>query len=171
MSETVALSKLNEWGGQPLPISASSWCAGSLWLRLSGAPAALAAARDVLGGDEIDGGGLWTDVREQRHPFFAGDAPLWRISVPSTAGALGLAEEQFIEWGGALRWLRSSLPSTGIQARAGELGGHATLFRGGDRSQGVFTPVSPALAKIHRRLKAEFDPSGVFNPGRMYPEF
>ena len=47
-------------------------------------------------------------------------------------------------------------------------GGHATLFRGGDKSVGVFQPLAPALAKIHERLKAGFDPSNVFNPGRMY---
>jgi glycolate oxidase FAD binding subunit len=47
------------------------------------------------------------------------------------------------------------------------LGGHATLFRGGDRSAGVFTPVSSAVLRVHRGLKAEFDPAGIFNPGRL----
>ncbi|MDH4115502.1 MAG: glycolate oxidase subunit GlcE, partial [Burkholderiaceae bacterium] len=42
-------------------------------------------------------------------------------------------------------------------------------FRGGDR-RATFHPLPPALAAIHRRLKAEFDPAGIFNPGRMYPE-
>jgi glycolate oxidase FAD binding subunit len=53
-------------------------------------------------------------------------------------------------------------------------GGHATLFRGGQgeqRSGGVFAPLQPALLEVHRRLKQSFDPYGVFNPGRMYPEF
>ncbi|MGB7480444.1 MAG: FAD-linked oxidase C-terminal domain-containing protein, partial [Burkholderiaceae bacterium] len=35
---------------------------------------------------------------------------------------------------------------------------------------GVFQPLAPALAAIHRRLKAGFDPAGIFNPGRMYPD-
>ncbi|EJL90825.1 FAD/FMN-dependent dehydrogenase, partial [Herbaspirillum sp. CF444] len=50
-------------------------------------------------------------------------------------------------------------------------GGHASLYRGGDKSVGVFHPLAPAVAKIHRNLKASFDPSGIFNPGRMYSEF
>jgi glycolate oxidase FAD binding subunit len=35
----------------------------------------------------------------------------------------------------------------------------------------VFTPLAAPIATIHRRLKAEFDPAGIFNRGRMYPEF
>jgi glycolate oxidase FAD binding subunit len=33
---------------------------------------------------------------------------------------------------------------------------------------GVFQPLAPAVARIHARLKAGFDPAGIFNPGRMY---
>ncbi len=120
---------------------------------------------------ETDGSSLWEELREQRHSFFAGDAPLWRVSVPSTAPPLDLGDAQLMEWGGALRWLRTSRPAAEVRARASELGGHATLFRGGDRSQGVFTPLPHALLAIQRRLKAEFDPAGIFNPGRMYQEF
>jgi glycolate oxidase FAD binding subunit len=170
LTEAAALARLNEWGGQPLPISASAWVAGGLLLRLSGAPAALQAARERLGGEETGGNAYWPELREQRHPFFAGDAPLWRICLPSTAVPLGLGDQQLIEWGGALRWLRSGLPAAEVRARAAGLGGHATLFRGGDRSEGAFTPLPPPLAAIHRRLKSEFDPAGIFNPGRMYAE-
>jgi glycolate oxidase FAD binding subunit len=52
---------------------------------------------------------------------------------------------------------------------AAAVGGHATLFRGGDKEQGVFQPLPPAVEKIHRKLKASFDPNGIFNRGRMYP--
>jgi len=171
MQEAEALARLNAWGGRPLPISGSTWTEGRLDLRLSGAPPALAAARAALGGVPVDGLGLWEDLREHRLSFFAGDTPLWRVSLPSTAEPLGLDDEQLIEWGGALRWLRTQRPAAEIRARAAELGGHATLFRGGDRSAGVFTPPSAALMEIQRRLKAEFDPDGIFNPGRMYAEF
>jgi glycolate oxidase FAD binding subunit len=170
LDQASALAKLNEWGGQPLPISASAWSAGQLFLRLSGAAAALRAARESLGGEEVDGAAFWQEIREQRHAFFGGDAPLWRVSVPSIAAPLGFGEPEMIEWGGALRWLRSGQPPAEVRSRAVELGGHATLFRGGDRSQEVFTPLPPGLAAIHRRLKSEFDPAGIFNPGRMYAE-
>jgi glycolate oxidase FAD binding subunit len=173
ISEAGALEWINAWSGRPLPISASAWHAGVLSLRLSGARAAVRAARAVLGGEAVDpqiARGFWGRIREHSDAFFEGPAPLWRFSLPSTAAALELEGEQLFEWGGALRWLRSTQPASELRARAQQLGGHATLFRGGDRSLGVFTPLSPALAAIHRRLKAEFDPAGIFNPGRMYPD-
>ncbi len=34
----------------------------------------------------------------------------------------------------------------------------------------VFAPLTPALDRIHRELKKAFDPDGVFNPGRLYPD-
>lgn len=170
MDEAAALDRLNAWGGQPWPISASCWSAGVLHLRLSGAPAAIEAACAALGGEEVEGEAFWADLREQRAPFFAGESPLWRLSLPSTAGPLGFDDPQLVEWGGALRWLRTQQPATALRACAAGLGGHATLFRGGDRSTGVFTLLPPALLAIHRRLKAEFDPAGILNPGRLFPE-
>jgi glycolate oxidase FAD binding subunit len=180
MSEEDAIRRLNEWGGQPLPLSASCWHDGALALRLSGARAAVEAAVHSLGsayGGDImpDCARFWEDLREQRHAFFAAgsdeEAPLWRLSVPSTAGPIALDGPQLIEWGGAQRWLRAdgdAAASQRLRAIAAAAGGHATLFRGGDKSAGVFQPLAPAIARIHERLKAGFDPSGIFNPGRMY---
>jgi glycolate oxidase FAD binding subunit len=173
MGETQALDQLNLWGGRPLPISASCWRGGQLWLRLSGSGAAVNQAEIALGGeslDERDAAAFWHDLREQQDSWFKVAAPLWRICVPSTAEPLGLAGDQCIEWGGALRWTRTALPATAVRERANALGGHATLFRGGDRTQGVFTPLAAPIAAIHRRLKDEFDPARIFNPGRMYED-
>jgi len=175
MNEVDAIRKLNEWGGQPLPLSGSCWVDGVLALRLSGAQAAVDAAVRTLGtahGGELmpDCAGFWAGLREQRHAFFEGGAPLWRLSVPPTAGALDLGP-QLIEWGGAQRWLRAdgdAATAQRIRTALASCGGHATLFRGGDKNAGVFQPLAPALAKIHERLKAGFDPSNIFNPGRMY---
>jgi glycolate oxidase FAD binding subunit len=176
MNEADAIRMLNEWGGQPLPLSGSCWIDGVLALRLSGAQAAVDAALRSLGGahgGELmpDCAGFWADLREQRHAFFAGDAPLWRLSLPSTAGPLALGAPQLIEWGGAQRWLRAdgdAATAQRIRAAASACGGHATLFRGGDKRIGVFQPLASAVAKIHQRLKAGFDPANIFNPGRMY---
>lgn len=180
--EIDAIRWLNEWAGRPLPISGSCWMDGMLALRLSGAAAAVDAAirsfRDQHGCDLMpDCDAFWADVREQRHAFFAdladaGDGQaLWRLSVPSTVGAIVLGSPQLIEWGGAQRWLRApgdAHNAQRIRATVAAVGGHATLFRGGDKGAGVFQPLAPAVAKIHQRLKAGFDPSNVFNPGRMY---
>jgi glycolate oxidase FAD binding subunit len=181
LSEIDALARLNAWGGQPLPISASCWHDGVLTLRLSGAQAAVAAAREKLGGDlVVDDAAFWLAVREQTHPFFADGAAIWRLSVPSNASALVLKGQQLIEWGGAQRWLKVDAAADAesaarIRTIATAAGGHATLFKGHAKGQadgvGVFQPLAPALARIHQRLKLSFDPAGIFNPGRMYKEF
>ncbi len=171
--EDKAIEQLNRWGGKPLPISASAWAGGELRVRLSGAASAVAAAQKKIGGELVDaaqGERFWTGVREQTDPFFRNDAPLWRISVPSTAPPLKLPGEPLIEWGGALRWLCSRADVRTVREAAKRARGHATLFRGGDKALGVFQPLAPALMKIHKELKREFDPQGIFNRGRMYPD-
>ncbi len=175
MGETEALKKLNEWGGKPLPVAASVWHDGALTLRLAGAVAAVRAARQTLGGEEVgDAGAFWQSIREQTHPYFAGGTPLWRLSVASVAPPICCSGPTLIEWGGALRWLRGDQGAEQVRTLAASAGGHATLFRSDaalKNAAGAFQPLSPVLAKIHRNLKQAFDPAGVFNRGRMYPDF
>jgi len=169
-----AIETMNRWGGKPLPISAIAYTDGDLGVRLSGAAAAVKEACATLGGDRVDGGQaerFWTGIREQTDPFFAGDEPLWRLSVPSTTPPLALEGRELVEWGGALRWLKGGAEARTIREMTVRAGGHAMLFRGGDKSAGVFHPLAPAIARIHQRLKAEFDPDGVLNRQRMYPDF
>jgi glycolate oxidase FAD binding subunit len=76
-----------------------------------------------------------------------------------------------IEWGGALRWYRTSADAATVRHAAQRAGGHATRFRGADttvRTAATFTPLSPALERLHCGLKAAFDPDGILNPGRLY---
>ncbi|MEP7062307.1 MAG: glycolate oxidase subunit GlcE [Betaproteobacteria bacterium] len=169
-----AIRRVNEWSGQALPLSATCFVDGLLAVRLSGATAAIDAALRKLGGSEqVDAAAFWRSVREHAHAFFgAGDAPLWRLSVKSTAPFTDLGGTQLIEWGGALRWLRPqsdvALDVERLRRFSATHGGHATLFRGGDRRDGVFHPLPPVLAGLHQRLKATFDPKRILNRGRMY---
>jgi glycolate oxidase FAD binding subunit len=174
LPEDKSIDAMNRWGGRPLPISATAWRAGELGVRLSGAEAAVRAARSKIGGDLVapaEASAFWRGIREQTDPFFRTDTPLWRLSVPSTTPPLGIPGDQLIEWGGSLRWLAADADARVLRERAAQAGGHATLFRGGDKSVGVFQPLAPAVAKIHRNLKVEFDPDGVLNRGRMYPDW
>ncbi|HET7363067.1 MAG TPA: glycolate oxidase subunit GlcE [Burkholderiales bacterium] len=172
MDQTAALDAMNVWAGEPLPISATAWHDGALYVRLAGSPAAVQAATPRLGGAEVgDSMAFWRAIREQTYAFFAGDQPLWRIAVPSAAAPLGLAGNQLLEWNGALRWLRSRASAEEVRAAAKRAGGHATLFRARDKSAGAFTPLDPVLLRLHRALKSAFDPAGILNPGRMYAEF
>jgi glycolate oxidase FAD binding subunit len=162
-----ALSKLAEWGQQPLPISAASHDGQRLYLRLEGGEGSVTAAHQRLGGEPLDSG-YWTSLNEQRLGFFDEGLPLWRLSLPNNLGPLALPGEQLIDWAGAQRWLKSE--ATDIQSIAHELGGHATCFSHG-ASETPFQPLAPALLRYHRQLKAQLDPQGLFNPGRMYAEF
>jgi len=76
-----------------------------------------------------------------------------------------------IEWNGALRWLRARADAAVVRAAAQRAGGQATLFRAADKTAGAFAPLSPVLLRLHRALKAAFDPAGIFNPGRLHPDF
>ena len=188
-----ALDLLNRWGGQPLPLNASCWVhddsAGQdrLLVRLRGAVAAVDSACPRMMADVQAAGGQalvmenaqasadWNACREQTLPFFAQapspDACLWRLSVPQTTPALDLPFAQLIEWHGGLRWMWApAVAAVQLRQVAEKAGGHVTLFRRAAHTPAdtpVFTPLSPVQARIQRELKKQFDPAGVFNPGRM----
>ena len=176
-----ALVDLNKWAAQPLPIDASVWWDDTLAVRLRGAQAAVNSAIARLGGELVDPAfakEFWAGLRDHRDEFFAkartavdAGATLWRLSVPSTTAPIAISGEQLIEWGGAQRWVCTTAPHDSIREAARAAGGHSTLFRGTDRSPGVFTPLAAPLDRIHRELKRSFDPAGIFNRGRMYPDF
>jgi glycolate oxidase FAD binding subunit len=177
-NEQRALDQLNLWASQPLPINASAWHEGQLHVRLAGAAAAVSAACAKLGGTALAVDAApdwWLSVRDQTHPFFAlgetdlaGGESLWRVSVPPTAPPVTLPGRQFIEWNGAQRWWRTTAPAAEVRTAAASVRGHATLMRGSDKSNGVFSPVSSVLMRIHDGLKRSFDPQCIFNPGRLY---
>lgn len=193
-----ALALMRRWARRSLPITATAWADGRLYVRICGSEEGLAETHRVVEGLPLtDADQFWDDLREQRLAFFAGDAPLWRLSIPPATPPEAFASlqaseqsgersglqsgiqpgepsgQQLVEWSGALRWLRGDLDVAAVRARAKAAGGHATLFRGsgGDRpADGVFTPLDPVLMRLHRNLKQSFDPAGLFNPGRLSPE-
>ena len=177
LDEAAAIEQMNRMAGQPLPLSGTSWHAGLLTVRLSGATSAVHAAQVKLGGETLnDAASFWQRLRDHATPFFdvrpaASTASLWRLAVKSTTPPLKLGDAQWIEWGGAVRWLVSELPAAALFEAAKSCGGHATLFRGKAPVSGVFNPLAPALHVLHRNLKQRFDPKGILNRGRMYPDF
>lgn len=184
--EAQAIEWLQQWGGQPLPLHASAWWQRALVIRLSGAAAAVKSAVAKLGGEVIEphlAQRFWAGMRDQSDEFFSearrsltDGAALWRIGLPAGTAPLPLSGEQLIEWGGAQRWWVTREPSVKVRQLAAQAGGHATLFRARDKAsvlgdeQTVFSPLPPALGRMHRELKVAFDPDAVFNPGRMYPD-
>ena len=185
MSQGEALQRLAEWGGQPLPLNASCWVddngAQTLYLRLRGAQAAVEAACHTLGGERLDNAQVasdWSLCRDQRLPWFEerGERDLWRLSVAQTAPVLDLPEPPLVEWHGGQRWVRAQPgAAAALRHAAARAGGHATLFAAaGNRADAPadrFASLDAPLARIHRELKRQFDPKGIFNPHRLYPDF
>lgn len=169
MSASEALIAFNRWRGQPLPISAGCWFDGATTVRLSGAPAALAAAQARIGGDPLaddEATTWWNSLRNQKHPFFVNATTLWRLSVPATTPLMTIGGPLAIEWNGAQRWQATDLPAEEVRRLAAAAGGSATQWRGAAKGS-MFHPLSPAVLAIHRKLKERFDPHGIFNPGRL----
>jgi glycolate oxidase FAD binding subunit len=161
-------------------------------LRLEGAPPSVAARgsalRDLLKDrgeiadlTMIESRGLWREIRDVA-PYL-GDAAraIWHISIPPSAGAKIAAEiadpddDFYFDWGGGRIWLASGadpvVVAARIRAAVAAVGGHATLIRAADevrRTVAVFQPLSRAEAALIGRLKDNFDPHRIFNPGRMY---
>jgi glycolate oxidase FAD binding subunit len=197
ISQARALQLTNEWAGQPLPLSASCWIGsstgsdGELTIRLAGAVAAVKAAIPLMGAAvnaiELDpkiAELFWNNLREQELPAFQNlnhNDTLYRLSLPAACGPLAIPnmnDQMILEWHGRQRWFTApgdDATFTAMKTLANTNGGHATRFNQGahvDPNQQRFTllseqPHSVALESVQARLKASFDPEGVFATSRL----
>lgn len=148
----------------------------------------IAALKTLLGKagplEEISGEAsiaIWRDVRDCR-PFADGsEKPVWRVSMTPGEGhqmvltlRMQAAVSAFYDWQGGLVWLRMEEGDPEAALLRGLLrkhgGGHATLVRAAPSHRAampVFEPQAPALSALSARLKQEFDPKNILNPGRM----
>ena len=168
LSAAEAVAAFNRWAGLPLPLSGAAWSQGRAWVRLSGAPAAVRAAREKIGGDPVAAAvaaGFWSALRHCQLPLFAAEG-IWRLSLPPATPPLALPGEPLIDWGGALRWYADVAPEIAVREVAQASQGTALRWRG-PTSGTRFHPLPAATAGLHQRLKERFDPGGVFNPGRL----
>jgi glycolate oxidase FAD binding subunit len=166
MSAKQAVTFFSDWARQPLPVTAACHLEGTLYVRLSGGPAAIDEAARIVGGRALaEGDDFWEAIREHAHPFFATDTPLWRLSVPPATPPVDLPGDCLLDWGGAQRWVVSDTPAATIRAMAESAGGHATLFRHATPGVPRFHPLPPALSALQGRVRAALDPDGLFNPG------
>ncbi|HVW52617.1 MAG TPA: glycolate oxidase subunit GlcE [Trinickia sp.] len=157
---------LVKWRDAGLPVTGACHADGVLHLRLEGSEGTIRAAAAALGGQQGDGS-FWRALRESALPFFGDPRPLWRLSVAPGAPLTALPGDALLDWGGAQRWLKSEASAETVREIAVALGGHATCFSPG-RAIEPFHPLPAPLMRIHRQLKAQLDPHGVFNPGRLY---
>jgi len=168
------LGRARDWSGRGLPLSAVVLDQDRLYVRLSGGDAAVRRSVTAIGGSELSASAAdnwWRGINEQRHQFFVDERPLWRLSLPVSAPPVNILGNWMYDWAGSQRWLKTALQSTIVREMAVRAGGHAQLFRGGDRESLVFPPLPTALLAVHKALKTAFDPEGILNRGRLYPDF
>jgi glycolate oxidase FAD binding subunit len=137
-------------------------------------------ASDYL--SEKESSSEWKAIRDVER-LSADDARfVWKLSVTPSKAAETVARiskqldvQYFYDWAGGLVWLgvpRSNQAYAYIIRNCVE-DGHATLFRAEEDVRErieVFEPQLPALSALTKRIKASFDPHGVFNHGRMYKD-
>jgi glycolate oxidase FAD binding subunit len=153
-------------------------------IKMSAEVQALGAQVRIL--DPAQAAADWKASGEQTLDFFQAPTEqdcLWRLSVPQTAPVLevranGAICAQYMEWHGAQRWLWApAADAAHVREAAVKAGGHATLFRTSaasqqtfgdvDKQAGVYTPLNAVQQRIQSELKKQFDPAGIFNPGRI----
>lgn len=130
--------------------------------------------------DEAASRRLWREIRDG-HPFADGSpAPVWRVSVTPSRGhelvdafRRAAGANVYYDWQGGLIWMRMEAdPEAEILRKmiAHLGGGHATLVRAPlaiRAATPVFEPQPAPLAALSARLKEQFDPQKILNPGRM----
>jgi glycolate dehydrogenase FAD-binding subunit len=167
-----AIRKMSSLLSQPYPVDGACFHGELCRVRLSGSAEAVRHARAQLGGEAVaDGDAFWQALNEQQLSFFTTAPALYRVMVKPDTPPLPVEGKWLLDWGGAQRWLVTDQPLDVVRRQAAAAGGHATVFRGGDRDGEVFAPPAGELLALMRRLKHSFDPQGIFNPGRLYADF
>ncbi len=167
-----ALDLMTKLQNKPVPLSGLLWIDGILYIRFSGAEAAVQSAAKRIGGERLmdkEATEFWMSVREFTHPFFSGPQPLWRYSVKSSCADFDKTPV-LIDWGGGLRWTREAASMEPMRQFTEAGNGQVSCYRGGDRQGEVFQPLPPGLMRLHQRLKHAVDPLQLFNPGRLYAD-
>jgi len=151
-----------------LPLTASWWAQGRLYLRLAGSETALLSAQSALGGEAVDAATLWSEIRDHQHGFFrnggrdlpdkpedASPRQLWRVIVPPAAPMPDLPHADIaVEWGGGQRWIWHD--------RTDAVCGYARDHKGWAWALGEPQTLEPLQGRYMAAIKKAFDPHGVF---------
>ncbi len=122
----------------------------------------------------------WAYVRDA-NPFASADGAVWRVSVKPTDGPTLAAAvvarrpaRAFYDWGGRLVWLLTpDVEDAGaeiVREETAKLGGRATLVRASEATRArvpAFPAESRGRAALAEKVRRAFDPSDLFNPGRV----
>lgn len=180
-TDKAAFQYLQQWIRCGQPISAACYYEEQLHIRLSGADKSVSVAvQNIV--DELANHAtqqtitpqFWQQLNDQELDFFQDSQPLWRLSLPAAAAPISIAGQQLIDWGGALRWLKTDADSAEVRQEAQRLGGQAQLFRrvenGSIEQIQRHHPISEGLFKLQQRVKEAMDPKQILNPGYLFPQ-
>lgn len=189
LDDGAAIALMSDAMQAPADVSAAAHLPGdTTCLRLDGIAPSIAARRDnllkqlgrnagVLG--DRESAKLWQGIRDVKPFWGLADHAIWRVSVTPSEGAtvaahiVGTMEARhFFDWAGGLIWIavRGEADGGAARIRSSFTSGHATLIRAPEAVRqlvSTFQPQAPALAALSSRVKAAFDPQGLFNPGIM----
>ena len=146
-----AHARMLKWTLEPQPITATAWHDGALWVRLSGAEAAVSQAGAAIGGELQPDNGFWAMLKDHGLPLFRSGPIACRHLPP--ASPLD-QEDQLLEWNGARRWTAAEVTVGGYQPYSDGYARFRCRDGGGD----------PVVAQYQARIKAAFDPDNLFNP-------
>ena len=168
-SMSQALATMHKNMQSDLPVSATYFENGVLYIRFAGIEKVVHQLESRLGGERLKNcTEFWRSVREHERDFFKSNKALWRCIMPVNSKPLAINGESVMEWNGGMRWFTSDDKVDSIIQASKAAGGHATLFRCTSPIGHRFTEPVAALKKLHLNLKQAFDPNNILNPGRMY---
>jgi glycolate oxidase FAD binding subunit len=169
LDRDAAVDLMREYANRPAPLSGACHLDHRLYLRLTGNQAGVDEWTARIGGEPTDNE-FWVLLRDQGLEFFQEPSPLWRLSLPPATPRLHCERSVITDWAGGQRWVHAEEPAAQIRNQVAAHGGHATLYRHGDRHSEVFQPLDPIRRRLHQGLKNTFDPKGILNPGRLYAD-
>jgi glycolate oxidase FAD binding subunit len=184
LSPEEGFALLRKVWSSPLDATGLAFSHGRALIRVEGEKEPLAekcaALRTLIGAREVE------EIAEGEIAFRAigsgevfADMPydVWRAFVPPASAAAVAAEIDaplwLGDWAGGLLWLGTAPGSDTVREVVTRHGGHCVLLRAEEETRervDVFDPEAPARAALTRSVKAAFDPLGLFNPGRMWPQ-
>lgn len=124
--------------------------------------------------DDEEDAAFWRSLKTLEP--LAGDAPLWRVNVPPSAGPAVVAALEpagarwLFDWAGGLVWLAFDGDAALVRDAAARVGGHAMLVRAPETMRATvptFHPAAAGVAALETRVRRAFDPAGVFETGRF----
>lgn len=186
VSDAVAL--MTRAMGSPFEVSGAAFSNDQVLLRIEGFSESVryrsGALAELLGRqysmiEEVESAEAWQAVKSIAALGAPPEAEIWRLSaapskVPELLARLPAECRLMLDWSGGLAWIASSVPlDNAMRAAVADGGGHLMLFRAdADRRRAVspFHPLPPGIKRLTQGLKASLDPSGIFNPGKMYED-